>query len=292
MKIQETKSQIPVAAFQSAQRLVGKSNILASVGTRYWQAFLPLIEIISHLCLQAIVLCISMLTFVRNRATNVLPLVLGLFFKIGGTGVRVINMLSNAGICVSFNTIERLKSVISDDAISRAVALLTSGEPCFLIFDNINLYLRKSQQRIHNKNTILNVTNAAVIGLSNVEDGFDNLKSKLDLRGKRAQATINDILPTREDDERMMDAFAALIARLLVAYTPGNEKWKDRKEMEESVKAMIREDRPLPPKKMDACPFGVFNVDKGTKKGNTDVQGNARAFDYDGGAMGSKGQTQ
>jgi hypothetical protein len=44
---------------------------------------------------------------------------------------------------------------------------------------------------------ILNVTNAAVIGLSNVEDSFDNLKSKLNLCGKSAQATINDILPLR-----------------------------------------------------------------------------------------------
>jgi hypothetical protein len=87
-----------------------------------------------------------MLTFVRNHATNVMPLVLGLFFKIGGMGIQVINMLSNAGICLSFNTIECLKSVISDNAISCVVALLTSGEPCFLIFDNINLYLHKSQQ--------------------------------------------------------------------------------------------------------------------------------------------------
>jgi len=45
-----------------------------------------------------------MLAFVRNCATNVLALVLGLFFKI------VINMLSNAGVCVSFDTIERLKT--------------------------------------------------------------------------------------------------------------------------------------------------------------------------------------
>jgi hypothetical protein len=64
-----------------------------------------------------------MLAFVRNRATNVLALVLGLFFKIGGTGVRVINMLSNAGVCVSFDTIERLKTRISDDAIAHAVTL-------------------------------------------------------------------------------------------------------------------------------------------------------------------------
>ncbi|KIM75168.1 hypothetical protein PILCRDRAFT_13847 [Piloderma croceum F 1598] len=48
-----------------------------------------------------IVPCISMLAFVwLNCATNVLTLVLGLlkfFFKISGTGVCVINMLSNVG---------------------------------------------------------------------------------------------------------------------------------------------------------------------------------------------------
>jgi hypothetical protein len=208
-----------------------------------------------------------MLTFVRNRATNILALVLGLFFKIGGTSVRVINMLSNVGVCVSFDTIERLKTRISDDAITCAVALLTSGDPCFLIFDNINLYLRKSQQRFHNQNSILNVTNAAIIGLSNVDAGFDNLKSKLDLRGKRIKATVEDIMPTRADDEHMMGSFVAIIAQLLVAYTPENDKWKDHKDIAEVVKGMMREDRPLPPEKTDARPFGVFDVDEGTKKG-------------------------
>jgi hypothetical protein len=196
-----------------------------------------------------------------------MALTLGLFLKIGGTGVRIINMLSNAGISVSFNTIERLKSIISDDAIARAVTLLTSANPFFLIFDNINLYLRKSQQRIHNTNTILNVTNAAVISHSNVKPGFDDLKSKLDLRGKWANATIEDILPTRDNDEHMMFAFVAIIAQLLVSYTPGNEKWKDRKEIDKAAKEMIREDRPLPPEKTEAYPFGIFDVNEGTKKG-------------------------
>ena len=184
-------------------------------------------------------LSISMLAFVHNRTTNVLALVLGLFFKIGGTGVRVINMLSNAGVCMSFDTIEWLKTRISDDAISRAVALITSGEPCFLIFDNINLYLRKSQQHVHNQNTILNVTNAAIIGLSNVDAGFDNLQSRLDLHRKRINATVEDILPTQADDEHMMASFEATIAQLLVSYMPGNDKWEDRKDIVTAVKAMM-----------------------------------------------------
>jgi hypothetical protein len=38
---------------------------------------------------QAILLCLGMLVFVRNRAKNALPLILGLFFKISGTSTRV-----------------------------------------------------------------------------------------------------------------------------------------------------------------------------------------------------------
>lgn len=72
-------------------------------------------------------IAMSLLVFVRNRATNVLPLILGLFFKVSGTSSRVMTMLSNVGLCVSGRTVERLKKRISDDAIAYAVELMTSG---------------------------------------------------------------------------------------------------------------------------------------------------------------------
>lgn len=77
---------------------------------------------------QPVLVSISMLTFVRNRATNALPLVLGLFFKIEGTSSRVMKMLSNAGLCVSSRTVERVKESISEDCISRATSLMNSGK--------------------------------------------------------------------------------------------------------------------------------------------------------------------
>ncbi|KAJ6632107.1 hypothetical protein B0H10DRAFT_1937806 [Mycena sp. CBHHK59/15] len=48
-------------------------------------------------CLKGILLTLSMLAFVQNRATKVLLLLLGLFFKISGTSSCVLLMLSNAG---------------------------------------------------------------------------------------------------------------------------------------------------------------------------------------------------
>ncbi|KAF8993336.1 hypothetical protein BDZ89DRAFT_1184406, partial [Hymenopellis radicata] len=219
-------------------------------------------------------LSIMMLAFVRNQRTNVLPLILGLFFKTNGTSSRVIKMLSNVGLSVSGTTIERLKKRINVDAIAFAVKLLTSDQLSALIFDNINIYLRKFQQRLTNQNSMIHATNSAIIAIDS--DGIDvnaaqDLEAKKALRGKRAQATALDILPTADDDAHMMKAFTAMIALLLARYCPGNEKWKDRTKMMEQVKAMMPKDRPLPPKKTDARPFGVFDVNEGSKKGIVEV---------------------
>ncbi|KAJ7834341.1 hypothetical protein B0H14DRAFT_3462101 [Mycena olivaceomarginata] len=209
-----------------------------------------------------------MLVFVRNRATNVLPLILGLFFKISGTSTRVIQMLSNAGVCVSGDTIERLKERVSEDAINLAVELITSGRVLFTIFDNINIFLRKSQQRLSNTNDMINATNCAIIGINGVEPFSPaDLAEKLALRGNRAQAKPADILPTAEDDEIVGRSFVALIAEMIVAYCPGNSLWHERKEIAAGVAKMMPLDRPLPPEKTDGRPFGLFDVNEGSKKG-------------------------
>ncbi|KAJ6464707.1 hypothetical protein DFH09DRAFT_1488635 [Mycena vulgaris] len=189
-----------------------------------------------------ILLTICMLAFVRNRATNILPLILGLFFKISGTSSRVMLMLSNAGVCVSSRTIERLKVRISEDAVLLAVQLITSGRLFFTIFDNINIFLRKSQQRISSTNDMINATNY--------------MAEQLALRGQRAKASPSDILPTPEDDKIVEKTFVALIAEMIIAFTPGNSRWKDRKDISAAVAEMLPKDRPLPATKSDGRPFG------------------------------------
>ncbi|KAK6995643.1 hypothetical protein R3P38DRAFT_3425830 [Favolaschia claudopus] len=216
----------------------------------------------------AILLTITMLAFVRNRATNLLPLILGLFFKISGTSARVVLMLSNAGICVSSHTVERLKVRITEDAIQLAVQLMTSGQVYFTIFDNINIFLRKAQQRLSNKNDMINATNSAVVGVEDVEPFTESdLAEQLALRGHRANATAMDVLPTAADDKVVGQTFVALIAEMILAFTPGNSKWSERADIAAGVSAMLPMDRPLPPTVSDARPFGVFDVNEGSKKG-------------------------
>ncbi|PPQ76515.1 hypothetical protein CVT24_010876 [Panaeolus cyanescens] len=220
----------------------------------------------------AILVSISMLAFVRNRATNVLPLLCGLFFKIEGASSRVMKMLSNIGLCVSLKTVERVKEIVSTKCREHAVELMLSEHGLFcLVFDNINLYQRKYQQRITNKNSMIHATNTSVIRINQSNIDKTNalrLDTKLSLRGRRAQASFHkDILPTKEDDTFIQSSFENIIAEFIVRYTPGSGRWTDRKLMLDQVHETMPRDRPIPLEKTDTRPFGVFDVNEGSKKG-------------------------
>ncbi|KAF8959381.1 hypothetical protein BDZ97DRAFT_1761417 [Flammula alnicola] len=214
-----------------------------------------------------LVFVISMMTFTRNSACNLFALIMGLFLDIGGTGSQVISTMSNAGVCVSVSTIERLKKILSDDAKKKAVDLMKTGTSFFSIFDNINIYLRKHQQRLFNSNSMIHATNAAVIAIPDIDKTAEDLKIKLDNRGKRANATGADILPTAEDQEKIYGSYVGLVMHMIISYCPGSSTWKHKSEMINMANSKMASDRPLPPEKTDARPLGVFDINEGSKKG-------------------------
>ncbi|KAJ7846188.1 hypothetical protein B0H14DRAFT_2584259 [Mycena olivaceomarginata] len=215
----------------------------------------------------ALVLVFSLMAFTRNTGTNLFPLILGLFLEIGGTGSRILSTLSNAGVCVSVTTIERLKNVLSEDTVAHAVSLMQSPGMFYLIFDNINIFLRKSQQRLFNKNSMIHATNAAVIALPDAVPAAADFTAKQNARGKRAAATGQDILPTDDDEEKMRASFVGLVMTLILAYCPGSKDWDNHDALLAAAEAFMSLDRPLPPKKSDGRPLGLFDVNEGSKKG-------------------------
>ncbi|KAF9070833.1 hypothetical protein BDP27DRAFT_1419605 [Rhodocollybia butyracea] len=222
----------------------------------------------------AVMATISMLVFVNNHSSNALQLVLGLFFKTNGTSSRVLSILSNIGLSVSAMTIEHLKKHISDDAIQLAIEVMLGTGIWAIIFDNINIFLRKHSQQVTNCNTMIHATNVAIINIDN--EGIDkeaalDLHAKLSLQGERQHATFADILPTHEDDTHLEGVFDSLIAEIIVRYSPGSKYWKGHKQMLEKIKELMPHDCPLPPKKSDARPFGVFDVNEGSKSGILEV---------------------
>ncbi|KAJ7939789.1 hypothetical protein B0H13DRAFT_2497556 [Mycena leptocephala] len=215
----------------------------------------------------ALVFVFSIMAFTRNTGTNVFPMILGLFLEIGGTSSRILTTLSNAGACVSITTIERLKKILSEDAVAHAVSLMQGSGVFYIIFDNINIFLRKSQQRLFNKNTMIHATNAAVISIPGADPKAEDLEAKNKRRGKRAAATGADIIPTEDDEEKMFSSFVGLVMTLILAYCPGSKEWENRDVLLKAAEAFMASDRPLPPERTDGRPAGVFDVNEGSKKG-------------------------
>lgn len=216
-----------------------------------------------------------MLSFLRNRRTNLLALLLGLFFVINGTTSRVMHLLANIGLSVSVRTVERLKEQITLNAIEYAADLISSGHLYFIIYDNINIYLRKFEQRLTNQHHMLNITNSAVIAID--ESDIDtneatDLDKSHEMRGRRQNADFTtDILPTAEDQAFIVKSFEWLVTDLILTHAPGREHWEAKKEKAEAVAKLMPQDRPQPTSKSDARPFGVFDVNEGTKKGQAEL---------------------
>ncbi|KAG9015670.1 hypothetical protein FRB90_004558 [Tulasnella sp. 427] len=217
----------------------------------------------------AIIFIISALLYLRNRATNILPLIFGIFAKVGGASSRVIATLNRLGVSVSARTIDRVKTLLSDDAVRRAKDLFLSNHLFSIIFDNINIYVRKSEQRVDNQNTMIHATNIALLALPPEADLLgENLQEKLAMRGKRGEDRHGDCIRlTKEDQDHYTKAFTAIVAQMLCTYWPGRERWRNIKEMEKTLAAMSPSIRPLPPHKTETYPMGVVDVNEGSKKG-------------------------
>ncbi|KAJ7751863.1 hypothetical protein B0H14DRAFT_3601986 [Mycena olivaceomarginata] len=142
------------------------------------------------------------------------------------------------------------------------------AESDFCYSPNYHMLASFSQQRLSNTNNMINATNCAVVGVEDVQPFTEaDLAEQLALRGRRANASPTDILPTSTDDEIVGKTFIALIAEMIVAFTPGNSGWTDRKNIAGAVADMMPKDRPLPSTASDARPFGLFDVNEGSKKG-------------------------
>ncbi|KAH7922412.1 hypothetical protein BV22DRAFT_1048892 [Leucogyrophana mollusca] len=91
-----------------------------------------------------------------------------------------------------------------------------------------------SRQQLFNKNFMIHATNAAVVALHGINAEAEDLTKKLENQGA-------DIMPTKEDGQKMMGSFEGLVAHFIVAYCPGNKAWKEHAVMIKNVDAMMCE---------------------------------------------------
>jgi len=66
-------------------------------------------------------------------------------------------------------------------------------------------------------------------------------------------------------------SFKALVVQFIVAYTPGSKLWEHYSEFRRHAADLMPKIRPLPVKKTETFPFGVFDVNEGSRKGVIDM---------------------
>ncbi|KZT36483.1 hypothetical protein SISSUDRAFT_1130344 [Sistotremastrum suecicum HHB10207 ss-3] len=219
-----------------------------------------------------VVTSLSMLLFACNRATNYFGLLFGLFLNIEGTSVRVITCLNRLGLSVSTTTIDTLRTRLSGDALAKARETAQGDHPWLAVIDNLNIFTRKSQQRLHNQHELLNITNCSLIKFppSFRWEAFD-VPKLLSLRGGRKRFQFTSLLMTVEHERFLKDAMIGMICDKLCQHWPGSDKWLGRQRMKDSIKQILPSKRPLPVHKTETFPMGVFDVNEGSKKGLIEV---------------------
>ncbi|EJD34594.1 hypothetical protein AURDEDRAFT_176375 [Auricularia subglabra TFB-10046 SS5] len=216
----------------------------------------------------AVIFSLSTLAHVRNRATNALPMCLATQMTAHGASTRVCSTFTRLGAASSRRTMDRFRVRISQDAINRGIEAARADARWLGILDNVDLQIRRFQQRVNSRTYMLHITNCALIGChSSVPEDATAVNPYLSLRGRRAVAGPADIRPTREDDTCLLQAFESRAGSLCLEYWPGAEAWPKRREMKDHIAALMPVCTPLEPEVTRTFPLGVLNTEEGSNKG-------------------------
>ncbi|KAF9088823.1 hypothetical protein BGX27_002624 [Mortierella sp. AM989] len=193
-----------------------------------------------------------MLLHTRNRATNFLQMMFGLYLYSSGARGRVIRTLSHAGLSVSYDTIQRALRRLSQDAIRR-IRNAVRTQDWFLIYDNINLFLRKSNQRINNHDSVENGTNATIIlgggiGPSIVKDPYLMFHPR-------------DLLSTKKNRSHFRKAYTFHLIAVLKKYCDNSNRYTN-------LAPAINE---LPVSKTTTFPLPTLKIDESKVEGNMEI---------------------
>lgn len=103
----------------------------------------------------------SMLLYRRSQKSNYFQMMMGLFLYSTGCPKRVVTVLSQAGLSVSYQTICNTLRALTKKALAKVRSTVLE-RPWYLVYDNINIPNRKYDQRC-NSDSFENGTTATIV---------------------------------------------------------------------------------------------------------------------------------
>ncbi|KAK3811650.1 MAG: hypothetical protein J3R72DRAFT_530181 [Linnemannia gamsii] len=141
----------------------------------------------------------GMLIHCRSQKANYFQRMMGIYLHATGCLKRVVEMLAKAHFCTSYDaTLSAVKS-LTQDALA-LVRKFVQERDWFLVYDNINIFNKKADQRGNNTDTMENGTTATVIGGIGLGDNGDDRKPDKPL----ARLTIDDFKYDNEHRKKVL----------------------------------------------------------------------------------------
>lgn len=174
---------------------------------------------------------ICMLAKSQNNHASKFQTSMGMYFLACGTSRSVFNVLNHAGITLSYTqAISKLKQ-LSEERL-KETRKIAKSKAFMLIWDNLNIAFKVSEQRQDSKDHFDNGTTATLVPLYGIKRGELPLKPKRTHRRPILKFEPKDFLPSCEESQRVQagqlwhikdilyDAFPALRKRLGSSISP------------------------------------------------------------------------
>jgi hypothetical protein len=172
-----------------------------------------------------------MLAKSRNEHASEFQTSMGMYFLACGTSRSMFNVLNHAGITLSYSqTISKLKQ-LSEEQLTET-RNIAKTKAFMLIWDNLNIAFKVSEQRHDSKDHFDNGTTATLVPLYGVKRGELPFNPKRTNRRQILKFGPEDLLPTREEAQRvqagqlwhimdiLFDMFPSLRKRLASSISP------------------------------------------------------------------------
>lgn len=196
----------------------------------------------------------SMIMHCQSQQHNYFQRIMGIFFHASSCSKDVINTLAKAHICVSYDSTLAAIGALTEDAI-RIVREAVLKDNWYIIYDNINLFMTVTDQRVDNADTQINGATATIVPgkeLGNVDKPYN----------PQATLMLDDFLP---DDQAVKDAKVASQFYLVDVLQRHHSTYK-RISM-----PPIREIRSLPIEQSVTYPIPAMEIDQSSVEGNLEI---------------------
>src|SRR5271169_4688589 len=157
------------------------------------------------------------LCYGRAYRANTLQAQMGCFLRASKTPKRVIMVLHQIGISVSYKSITKGMTGLAESAAEELHKFCAAKPRFFISFDNMNIFARVRDQRLHNQSELLNYTAGYVAANRKSIEEQMFTSSAID-RSKFATLKSSDFLPDKDEENYQKYAFRAGIYEGLSKY--------------------------------------------------------------------------